>query len=566
MRLLTSAILAILMLGALPMDAQEFAASVDSSRSIARILDVPSAASGKCGTSDLMQARFRWNELSLQTQARIKKVLERPARQKTRLSNSGRFRIHYDTTGSNVPAILTTGTSPQRVQNSAEQFIDSVAVNFDYAWSLEVTTLGFLPPPSDGAQGGGPEYDVYVSELGSALFGQTLWNDQSDVIIDGTRKTFMSYIEIDNDFLGMRTPGLNGLRITAAHEFHHAIQVGNYGYWTNVPNYDFYFYELTSVWIEHITYSSIHDYYFDLPNYLARFRDNQNRSLSFATTSLQYPGYERSIWAQFLTKKFGNDVMRQVWVGIADAPVLSSTESVLHGLGTSLAEEFADFGLWNYFTADRAILGKYYDDAADWPRFVPNMTANFEGMTSSVSSAGLPLSTQFCQFAIRTDTLTAILTNIDAAGSVSSSGSTTGFQLTLSSTTLPPPYIRVSGGLWLSFAPKDKSLWGAMHVESSSRSLAAAVTDAFPNPVRLSLRHRLNLPVDGSSDKRAMLYFLNQALELMFSREYSVDASSGSRVVVIPSGDLRDALPSGIYFVRATCGGTNYQWKVAIIQ
>jgi len=37
-----------------------------------------------------------------------------------------------------------------------------------------------------------------------------------------------SYIEIDNDFIGFYTIGINAARVTAAHEFHHAIQMGNY--------------------------------------------------------------------------------------------------------------------------------------------------------------------------------------------------------------------------------------------------------------------------------------------------------------------------------------------------
>ena len=529
-------------------------------------MGIPPTSSGKCGTSDLIFAYLHWNELSVQKKTAIQKILSRPTKQKDRLSRSGRFRIHYDTTGIDAPSLITSGPNSQKIPNSVEQYIDSVTADFDYAWALEVDTLGFLFPPSDGTQGGGPEYDVYVSELGSNIFGLTLWNDPGDMIAGGTRRTFSTYIEIDNDFLGFRTPGMDGLRITAAHEFHHAIQIGNYGYWSNMPNYDFYFYELTSVWMEHVAYKGIHDYYFDLPNYLQRFRDSQNRSYSFTTYTSGYLGYERSIWAQYLSKRFGIDIMRQVWTGVTADPVIVSTGKVLQRYGTSLESEFSQFSFWNYFTADRAPAGKYYDDGRDWPRFMPNVTSTFGGLSSSVSSAGWPLSTQFFQFAIPGDTVTAVLVNVNATSAVDPSPSSTDFQLQLSASNAMSPYQKVTGGLALSFIPVDKSQWKSLYLQSSTRSFATVAADPFPNPVRVSRDSKLSLPLGGATEKRAAVYFLNAALELVMSREYDVTESFGARFLSVPASDLRDGIPSGVYFVKAICGDKEFQWKVAIIR
>jgi hypothetical protein len=540
--------------------------SVESSRSISRILGIPPAESGKCGTSALVYAHLHWNELSLQKRTAIQKILNRPAKQKDRLSRSGRFRVHYDTTGIDAPSLITSGPNSQKIPNSVEQYIDSVGACFDFAWKLEVDTLGYLPPPSDGMQGGGPEYDVYVSQRGLGDFGLTNWDESVDLITDGTRQTFSSFIEIDNAFFGYRTAGLDGLRITAAHEFHHACQIGNYGIWTNVPNYDFYFYELSAVYMERVAYSGIHDYYFDLPAYFQRFRDSRSRALSFSTYTQQYPGYERSIWAQYLSKRFGRDIMRQVWTGVISDPVLVSTGKVLQRFGTTLESEFAQFSFWNYYTADRAQASKYYDEAADWPRFVPNVASTFGGLSASVSSSGLPLSTQFCEFAITGDTVTAILVNTNAASSVSSNPASTAYQLLLTAANATAPYQTVARGLTLSFFPDDQSQWKTLYLKSSTKSVASVAADPFPNPVRVSRDSKLNFPMGGSTEKRAMVYFLNAALELVMSREYDVTESFGSRLLSVPATDLRDGIPSGVYFVKATCGGKDFQWKVAIIQ
>jgi len=54
-----------------------------------------------CGTATLMEAKQRFNELSHQAQAELRPFLfTRPALQKSYDPPSGRFRIHYDTTGS----------------------------------------------------------------------------------------------------------------------------------------------------------------------------------------------------------------------------------------------------------------------------------------------------------------------------------------------------------------------------------------------------------------------------------------------------------------------------------
>lgn len=249
--------------------AQQAQGVAPSTRSIARILGIPLEGQGKCGTSDMMLAIARWDQLTQQKRMAVVQALQRPQMQKDRLSPSGRFRIHYDTVGPNAPALLTGGSDPQPIPNSQEQYIDSVSYYFERAWKLEVDTLGYLPPPSDGIEGGGPEYDVYVEELGINLFGQTSWDPSAPPLESGSHVRYATYIEIDNDFYKFRTSGMDALRITSAHEFHHSIQVGNYGMWATMPAFDSWFYELTSVWMEHMAYPNIHDYYLDLPKSLS---------------------------------------------------------------------------------------------------------------------------------------------------------------------------------------------------------------------------------------------------------------------------------------------------------
>jgi len=84
-------------------------------------------------------------------------------------------------------------------------------------------------------------------------------------LISGTQipERWTSDIDIDNDFIGSKynAKGIQALRVTAAHEFHHAIQYG-YGWWG-----ERYPYELTSTWMEDVVYTDVNDYYQYLPDY-----------------------------------------------------------------------------------------------------------------------------------------------------------------------------------------------------------------------------------------------------------------------------------------------------------
>lgn len=546
--------------------AQEVAGARASARSVDRILGLTPKEPGKCGTSALVLAYSRWSELGAQTQQAVIQALQRPEKQKSRKRPFGHFRIHYDTTGVGAPALISAGPAGQRITGTAEQFIDSVDAYFESVWKLEIDTLGYGAPPADGVQGGGPEYDIYVEELGTDMFGQTFWNQSADLLEDGSRQRFSSYIEIDNDFAGYRTPGMDGLRVTAAHEFFHAIQLGSYGVWTTVPRSDFYFYELSSVWMEHVAFPGIHDYYYYLPKYFRYFRDAQNRSLSFTKFDETYRGYERAVWAHFLSKRFGRDVLRQIWNGMKQSPVLTSTSVVLQQNGTSINQEFAQFSIWNYFTADRADPHRFYDEGQFYPRYEPNASADFFGSQASIASSAPAMSTQLYQFVIPSDTITAVVTNRDVASAQVTSPPMSDLSLQMKSSGMEPPYQLVAGGIGISFKSADADKWSRMYLRSSTRSNAVVSPGAAPNPLRLSKDTHLILPVSGGVTQPADVYFLNSALERVFARQYDIRQSFGISVVEVPVADILTVTSTGVYFVVAKCGSAQYKWKVAIFQ
>jgi len=174
---------------------------------------LPDSGTVKCATPYLLAVHSRWNLLSPQSKEGLSRVMQRPTLQTSTLSPSGRFRIHFDTTGANQPALIAAG---QDVPNTTKAYVDSVAKVLDYVWTYEIDTLGYDPPPPDGIEGGGPEFDVYVEDLGPGEFGYTDWLD-ADAIPTPYNTRFPTFIVMDNDFLGLRTSGMNGLKVTCAH-------------------------------------------------------------------------------------------------------------------------------------------------------------------------------------------------------------------------------------------------------------------------------------------------------------------------------------------------------------
>ena len=299
----------------------------------------------RCGTPYLLQAMDAASEPSTETQ-RLK-LVQRRSTQHSLLTPSGHFRVHYDTEGSD--AVDPTDDDA----NGIPDYIDLAATVLDSTWELEVEQLGYNPPPSDNGLGGGEEYDVYVIDLGHGGCGFSTpiygcaYRGSSNAVTH-------SHLEIDNNFTDpsyVQTRGLDALRVTIAHEFHHAIQFGYYadreGSWWQ---------ESTSTWIEEVAYPHIDDYL----QYLPHFLSIPHRALnSNANTSHTYGS---AIFSHFLDQHYGRDLNRLIWEELKERQSvnLDHFDRVIRrvepgGLGVAVGE----FAVWNYFTGRRHRRGFY---------------------------------------------------------------------------------------------------------------------------------------------------------------------------------------------------------------
>ncbi len=291
-----------------------------------------------CGTPHLVQAMSAAPNLSAGFQARLGKLVKaRPDAQHYLLSPSGHFRVHYDTEGVNAVSRKDADA------NGIPDYIDLTLAILDSTWVLEIEQLGYKPPPSDNGLGGGDEYDVYVVELGvgRSYYGFT-YPGTSGI-------TTYSHLEVDNNFTDpgyKQTRGLDALRVTIAHEFHHALQFGYYakfdGSWWQ---------ESTSTWMEEVAYPHIDDYL----QYLTYFLGEPQRALNSGTFGSLHT-YGSAIFSLFLDQRYGREFNRLIWeeLGQSKSIHLDHFDRVIRqaepgGLGVVMGE----FAVWNYFTNNR---------------------------------------------------------------------------------------------------------------------------------------------------------------------------------------------------------------------
>jgi len=307
----------------------------------------------KCGTTHYLHAASNADKLSSVERQILFQLGSRPylgPNAQSVVSPSGRFRVHYTTIGPD--AISSEDTNRDGVPDYAWE----AALAFETSYEVIVEQLGYRSPPSDGGVDG-PEYDVYLRDLN--VYGQTTFEN---AIPQTPNNDYTSFIEVHKSFQGgFYTYGLEALRVTAAHEFFHAVQ---FAY--NYRQEDEFFFEASSTWMEDVVYNDVNDYY----QYLPRFF----REISVAFNLRNgWHEYGLALWNHMLTKKFGVNVVRRAWEHTLDFPVVRSKENSPSAMDLALAEEgtnfndtLLEFAIWNYFTGSRAD-DRYYTEGAQYP-------------------------------------------------------------------------------------------------------------------------------------------------------------------------------------------------------
>ena len=312
-----------------------------------------------CGTPVVMALASNWHRLSKTTREAFATLFQRPIAERTAMSPKGRFRIHYNRTGSHAVAPADAD------RNGVPDYVDEVGRTFEDVWDLEVGRMGYDPPPPDGDG----VYDVYIRNLaGQSAYGFTYPD------VAAGRYASASYMEIDNNYTDSiyGTRGLDGLHVTAAHEFFHAVQ---FGYYNDIYT-SAWWHELTSTWMEDVAYTDVNDYYQYIPEFF------RSPGVSLDQEGLHMFG--ASVYAHYLAKVYGEASIRRSWEVLKERkPSDAGLEHYDAGMPAGgFAGVFPGFAVWNYLTSTRARPG-YYPEAGNYPAVIPDTAVPGPGMPDS---------------------------------------------------------------------------------------------------------------------------------------------------------------------------------------
>ncbi len=216
--------------------------------------------------------------------------------------------------------------------------------------------------------------------------------------VDGNELT---RIVLHNTFLGFPPNDdpagnqIGAMKVTCAHEFKHASQRvhSNWseGGWV----------ELDATWAEEFVYDYVNDCYNYLGNGSALSQPHWALNHDFING--QYVGsYEDYLWQDFLHQRFGANAevqaplildywtWRETHQGQA---VLTSYDQVLSQDGSSLADAFEEFVVWNFFTGSRAVTSGGettfgYDEAGDPGHATASLYTTHSSYPVSASASG----------------------------------------------------------------------------------------------------------------------------------------------------------------------------------
>lgn len=221
-------------------------------------------------------------------------------------------------------------------------------------WRTEVRRLGYRPPVRDGNRGGNDKLDVYLKELGSrGLYGYCVPEER----VPDRKWLASGYCVLDNDFARAQygAPPRQSLRVTAAHEFFHAVQFAyDYGE-------DPWLMEASATWMEERVADDVNDNRQYLPygqlgspgRPLDRF-DQQG-----------FNQYGNWLFFEYLSHRFGNGVVRSIWTRAGAYPGAGHQYSTTAVKG--VLRKYGGFpDVYRSFAAANVLPGRTYEEGGAW--------------------------------------------------------------------------------------------------------------------------------------------------------------------------------------------------------
>lgn len=207
------------------------------------------------------------------------------------------FCVHWVAEGIDAPSLADADG------NGVPDYVTQVQEVAERVHTVENERLGWREPKPDGRKGGKRgKTDIYLDEIGGALFGYAAPDRGQGTKAHRLPRRLHGYLVLDNDYDPREFPGTNpreNLEVTLAHEYSHILQFGYDAY------QDAWFAESTAVWMEDLVYDGINDYL----RYVRRWVKRYDTPL----TANSIKEYGSAVWNKWLAHRYGRSIVRRAW-------------------------------------------------------------------------------------------------------------------------------------------------------------------------------------------------------------------------------------------------------------
>lgn len=339
----------------------------------------------ECATDSFVTIAKNWQNLPAIHRRELKPIFLRPGLPGSFFGDinlplrfdTTHFRLHYTHVGPHAPPL-----EDFHPKNGVPDYVDLCADAMERSYHIQIDLMGFKKPYIDfwaAQNGGNHKYDVYLFTFPALGITTADWFEGR---VLSNALTVAPYFMINSriyDYVG-RAEGIRYLETTCAHEFLHGIQ---FGYNAFMPTW---FMEASATWIEIMTYDGgVIDDGDDIPD---PDEPNETNSYNYYINQLRrwflIPDislesrigdheYGSVIWTLYMAERFGYDIVRQFYRNTTDGSYreFGNFYDVFTDNGTTLAEAFKTFTVWNYFTHTRAYTNLELPGYRNADRFPP---------------------------------------------------------------------------------------------------------------------------------------------------------------------------------------------------
>lgn len=450
------------------------------------------------------------------------------------------FAIHYDVTGFNAV------DNKDLNSNGIPDYIDSVAYYAELAYQKEVVELGFPFSELDSMSSGTPMYDIFIKELKNTPYYGAMQPETSSYPGNSNFRT--SFMVLENDYLEVpkfRTTGIDGLKITIFHEFHHAIQY----YMTD--NNARVLAEMTSTFMEYRFFPEILDYLQWTKNWF-----EAPMKLSLTNEESADAGYSMALFFQYTYRKFGDGVQLELWKELTkNINSVDALNNTLITKSSNLKDAFCEFSTWMYYTGIYSSSDNYFQNAMELPEIKFTNDLKFKEDIIEITADLIPFTFSPTRVLVQSDnqstndTIIVILTNTDLDNarngqSLKKKASYTLSKEQISSSQalgkLPLYYIDESDGVYCNSALELEGEKGVRY------------TDAYPSPYRLNVNESLHIPAPEKSSvyDKINLEIYTPEMKVVFAGKKEVSVHKGQLVLNMMGSEL-SAFGDGVYIFKA---------------